>query len=86
MGMDVYGREPEKELGKYFRSNVWWWRPLWNYTAEIDRFYAEQKNELRKALDYLCLGEPKIINLNIGTGKGTSVLELVKILVIKIYL
>jgi len=32
-----------------------------------------------KALDYLCLGEPKVINLNIGTGKGTSVLELVKI-------
>tara|TARA_R110002020_G_scaffold43_1_gene287 strand:+ start:1076 stop:1609 length:534 start_codon:yes stop_codon:yes gene_type:complete len=44
MGMDVYGRAPEKEWGEYFRSNVWWWRPLWNYTAEIDRFYAEQKN------------------------------------------
>ena len=44
MGMDVYGRAPEKEWGEYFRSNVWWWRPLWNYTAEIDRFYSEQKN------------------------------------------
>jgi len=44
MGMDIYGREPEKELGEYFRSNVWWWRPLWDYTAQIDRFYAEQKD------------------------------------------
>jgi len=44
MGMDVYGREPRNEVGEYFRSNVWWWRPLWNYTAEIDHFYAEQKN------------------------------------------
>ena len=42
MGMDVYGIAPEKEWGEYFRSNVWWWRPLWDYTAEIDRFYAEQ--------------------------------------------
>ena len=44
MGMDVYGIAPEKEWGEYFRSNVWWWRPLWDYTAEIDRFYAEQKD------------------------------------------
>ena len=21
--------------GVYFRNNVWWWRPLWNYCAEI---------------------------------------------------
>lgn len=31
MGMDVYGREPINEVGVYFRNNVWWWRPLWNY-------------------------------------------------------
>lgn len=31
MGMDVYGREPISEVGSYFRNNVWWWRPLWNY-------------------------------------------------------
>ena len=44
MGMDIYGRAPEKKSGKYFRSNVWWWRPLWDYTAQIDRFYSEQKD------------------------------------------
>ncbi len=31
MGMDVYGKQPISEVGSYFRNNVWWWRPLWNY-------------------------------------------------------
>ena len=21
--------------GQYFRNNVWWWRPLWNYVANL---------------------------------------------------
>jgi len=25
----------EKNPGGYFRNNVWWWRPLWNYVAEL---------------------------------------------------
>ena len=29
MGMDVYGLNPDK----YFRNNVWWWRPLWDYVC-----------------------------------------------------
>lgn len=28
MGMDVYGQAPTSDAGKYFRNNVWWWRPL----------------------------------------------------------
>ena len=31
-----------------------------------------------RALDYLQNGNPGIINLNLGTGKGISVLELIK--------
>jgi hypothetical protein len=31
MGMDVYGTEPIDPKGEYFRNNVWWWRPLWDY-------------------------------------------------------
>jgi hypothetical protein len=32
MGMDVVGRNnPEA----YFRNNVWYWRPLWNYCVEV---------------------------------------------------
>ena len=27
-GMDIYGRKPTGERGKYFRNDVWWWGPL----------------------------------------------------------
>ena len=30
MGMDVYGNNPKTEAGEYFRSNVWYWHPLWD--------------------------------------------------------
>ena len=32
MGMDVVGR---KNPDAYFRNNVWWWRPLWDYCVKI---------------------------------------------------
>ena len=35
MGMDVYGKEPKSKTGEYFRNNVWWWRPLWDYCCEV---------------------------------------------------
>jgi hypothetical protein len=31
MGMDVMGKNPVSERGEYFRNNVWWWHPLWQY-------------------------------------------------------
>ena len=31
MGMDVYGTNPTKEVGQYYRQSVWGWHPLWNY-------------------------------------------------------
>lgn len=34
MGMDVYGKSPKNEKGEYFRNNVWWWRPLWDYCLD----------------------------------------------------
>lgn len=35
MGMDVFGKNPSAEVGKYFRNNVWWWRPLADYVINI---------------------------------------------------
>lgn len=35
MGMDVMGRNATSEVGSYFRRNVWGWRPLWNYVADM---------------------------------------------------
>jgi hypothetical protein len=34
MGMDVYGKAPTSEKGKYFRNNVWWWRPLADFILD----------------------------------------------------
>jgi len=42
MGMDVYGREPINEVGSYFRNNVWWWRPLWNYCVTYHSDLTEE--------------------------------------------
>jgi len=35
MGMDVSGKKPTSEAGKYFRNNCWWWRPLADYCCEV---------------------------------------------------
>jgi len=35
MGMDVYGKNPKNKTGEYFRNNVWWWRPLWDYCLSV---------------------------------------------------
>ncbi len=33
MGFDLYGKSPTANKGTYFRNNVWWWRPLWEYVT-----------------------------------------------------
>ena len=35
MGMDVYGNNPTSETGRYFRNNVWFWRPLAMYCQHV---------------------------------------------------
>ena len=35
MGMDVVGRKPSTKTGEYFRNNIWWWHPLWEYCHQI---------------------------------------------------
>ena len=42
MGMDVYGKNPKDEPGKYFRNNVWWWHPLATYCLLIAPTVAEK--------------------------------------------
>lgn len=42
MGMDVYGKQPTAEVGSYFRNNVWWWRPLWDYVEDVAPQLAER--------------------------------------------
>jgi hypothetical protein len=35
MGMDVYGKNPKSDAGRYFRNNIWWWGPLWTYCCKV---------------------------------------------------
>jgi hypothetical protein len=35
MGMDVRGRNPNIEVGKYFRANIWSWRPIHELVIEL---------------------------------------------------
>lgn len=35
MGMDVYGKEAISEKGTYFRANVWYWHPLWEFCCTL---------------------------------------------------
>lgn len=41
MGMDVYGKAPVSEKGEYFRNNIWWWHPLWDYCLSVMPGLAE---------------------------------------------
>ena len=44
MGRDVYGVEPYTEAGKYFRANVWSWRPLWEYVCDVCNIDEETRD------------------------------------------
>ena len=35
MGMDIYGLRPKTSKGTYFRNNVWYWHPLWDYCCTV---------------------------------------------------
>jgi hypothetical protein len=35
MGMDVSGRDPTSPAGRYFRANVWSWRPIHALVVEL---------------------------------------------------
>ena len=41
--MDVSGKNPTSETGRYFRNNVWWWPPLWGYCCEIGNAFISDK-------------------------------------------
>ena len=35
MGMDITGRNPNNPVGKYFRANLWSWRPIHRLCVEL---------------------------------------------------
>lgn len=35
MGMDIYGKNPDSEVGEYLRHSVWSWHPLAEYAQSV---------------------------------------------------
>lgn len=35
MGFDLIGLNPDDKSGEYFRNNIWWWPPLWDYVCAV---------------------------------------------------
>lgn len=74
MGMDVYGKKPSTEDGKYFRANVWYWHPLWsmieflypNIAAKVQYAHSNDGDGLN-ATDSLVLS--KLLEADLISGK-----------------
>lgn len=57
MGMDVWGRNPSSDVGKYFRANIWSWRPI---------------HDLIRTLCSDLLAPETIVGMSINDGFGPS--------------
>jgi len=45
MGFGVCGHNPTSKVGKCFRNNCWWWRPLWIYCNEVAPDIIDEQTE-----------------------------------------
>jgi DnaJ-class molecular chaperone len=73
--MDVYGVKPKNEKGEYFRNNVWWWRPLWDYCLDFHPSVADKvKDGHSNSGDGLNAGDSKklaaFIKKDLDSGKA----------------
>lgn len=74
MGMDVYGKDPKDESGRYFRANVWYWHPLWSmieylypqYGLKVKHAHSNDGDGLTKK-DSLALSQ--LLKADIESGK-----------------
>lgn len=47
MGMDVWGCNPVSPAGKYFRANIWSWRPIQALIAELCSDLLDEQTLIR---------------------------------------
>ena len=45
--------------GVYFRNNVWWWRPLWNYVCEVCEDVMSQEDVAAGCQRSYVFGQPR---------------------------
>jgi hypothetical protein len=62
MGTDVYGLAPRAPRGEYFRNNVWWWHPLWDYVVQnTGRLLTARQQELGHTNSGIRISEKKAL-------------------------
>lgn len=59
MGMDVWGRNPSAPAGRYFRANIWSWRPIQALIAELCTDLVDQETMTK-------------LGFNVGAGLADS--------------
>tara|TARA_R110000751_G_scaffold104518_2_gene200027 strand:- start:57 stop:608 length:552 start_codon:yes stop_codon:yes gene_type:complete len=62
--------------GVYFRNNVWWWRPLWDYVYEVcdsvlteEDYHSGQSNEGHTIDENKCVRMALLLNVELSTDK-----------------
>ena len=67
--------EQEANCGVYFRNNVWWWRPLWNYCWTIcedllteEEWQAGTVNDGHEYDENVCLEMARLLQAEIDDG------------------
>ena len=59
MGMDVWGRNPTSPQGRYFRANIWSWRPIQALIIELCSDLFDEQTLAR-------------LGINVGAGPSES--------------
>ena len=44
--IEAQNKYEDDNVGVYFRNNVWWWRPLWNYVYDTTDVLTEEDHRL----------------------------------------
>ena len=67
--------ESESNCGVYFRNNVWWWRPLWQYCYEVcehllteEEWQAGSYNDGHEYDEDVCLEMARLLQAEIDDG------------------
>lgn len=59
MGFDIYGNREDT----YFRNNVWYWKPLWNYVATVSNCLTDDEIEQGFYNDACSISKDKANNI-----------------------
>jgi len=51
LGVDIFGLNPKNGKGGYFRSNWWYWRPVWAFTVILCDDILDEELEMTVEFD-----------------------------------